>query len=131
MQVTMCELADYASTTNTGNLNVLGIFTSIMAAKLPARHPSMVLVLRVEGTAAEAERHHTIELHLMDPDGESVARMKNEFPPHHTPQAFSANHIIQIQDAQLAKYGGYTVSVFVNDDLKATRSFEVTQSTSQ
>ena len=57
MLVKLAVLADYANVTSDGKLNILGIFDRMNVLNLPAVHPQMNLVLRLEAhRAAEAMR---------------------------------------------------------------------------
>ena len=48
MNVRLAVLADYANVTGDGKLNILGIFDRINLLQIPAVHPQMHLVLRIE-----------------------------------------------------------------------------------
>lgn len=120
MQVKLALLADYANVTAEGKLNILGIFDRITVQELPAVHPQMHLILRLEAHAAERNRTHAIEIRLYDPDGLTVFEVKGEMVPHGTPGVTSAtNQILTLNNLQLSKAGGYMFVVFVNNDLKS------------
>jgi hypothetical protein len=120
MQVKLALLADYANVTAEGKLNILGIFDRISVEVMPAVHPQMHLVLRLEAHAAERERPQSIEIRLHDPDGETVFEVKGDIVPHGAPgHTIATNQILTLNNLQLTKTGGYTFVVFVNNDLKS------------
>lgn len=120
MHVTLAVLADYANVTGDGKLNILGIFDRMNVNALPAVHPQMNLVLRLEAHSAERDRSHPVEIRLHDPDGQTVFEIKGEIVPQGEPgHAISTNQILTLNNLQLARPGDYTFTVFVNNDLKA------------
>jgi hypothetical protein len=120
MHVTLAVLADYANVTADGKLNILGIFDRMNVTNLPAVHPQMNLVLRLEAHSAERDRSHPVEIRLHDPDGQTVFEVKGEIVPQGEPgHNISTNQILTLNNLQLAKTGDYTFIVFVNNDLKA------------
>jgi hypothetical protein len=120
VQVKLAVLADYANVTAEGKLNILGIFDRIAVAEFPAAHPQMHLVLRLEAHPAERDRTHDVELRLHGPDGETVFEVKGELEAHGPPgQAIATNQILTLSNLQLARPGGYTFVIFVDNDLKA------------
>jgi hypothetical protein len=54
----------------------MGIFNQVRAARVPAQHPAMQLVLRMEAVPAELGREHKIEIRCMDADGDDVFRIE-------------------------------------------------------
>ena len=120
MQVKLALLADYANVTAEGKLNILGIFDRISVNQIPAVHPQMHLILRLEAHPAERDRPHNIEIRLYDPDGQTVFEVKGDVVPHgQVGQAIATNQILTLNNLQLDKAGGYTFVVLVNNDLKS------------
>lgn len=113
MQVKLALLADYANVTAEGKLNILGVFDHINVNDVPAVHPQMHLILRLEAHPVERDRTHNVEIRLHDPDGQTVFEVKGDIVPHGTPgQTIATNQILTLNNLQLAKTGGYTFVVF-------------------
>lgn len=120
MQVKLALLADYANVTAEGKLNILGIFDRINVVGVPAVHPQMHFILRLEAHPAERDRTHNIEIRLYDPDGQTVFEVKGDIVPHgEVGHTIATNQILTLNNLQLTKTGGYTFVVFVNNDLKS------------
>lgn len=120
MHVNLGVLADYANVTGDGKLNILGIFDRINLMQIPAVHPQMHLVLRLEAHAAELDRQHDIEIRLHDPEGTTIFEVKGEIVPRGEPgRPVSTNQILTLNNLQLEKVGDFKFIVLVNNDLKA------------
>jgi hypothetical protein len=120
MQVKLALLADYANVTAEGKLNILGIFDRISVHEVPVVHPQMHLILRIEAHPAERDRVHNVEIRLYDPDGQTVFEVKGDVVPQGSVgQTVATNQILTLNNLQLAKAGGYTFVVLVNNDLKS------------
>ena len=119
MQVTLGVLADYANVTGDGKLNILGIFDRINLMQLPALHPQMHLVLRLEAHPAELDRAHGVEIRLHDPEGTTIFEVKGEIVPRgEAGRAVSTNQILTLNNLQLEKVGDYVFVVLINNDMK-------------
>jgi hypothetical protein len=120
MHVKLALLADYANVTAEGKLNILGIFDRINVQEIPAVHPQMHLILRLEAHSAERNRSHNVEIRLHDPDGETVFEVKGDIVPQGQPgESIATNQILTLNNLQLTKSGGYVFVVLINNDLKS------------
>lgn len=120
MKVRLALLADYANVTTEGKLNILGIFDRISVAKVPAVHPLMQFVLRLEARPAEVDRKHSLEIRLHGPDGGTVFDIKGEMmlQGRGPGEPVYTNQIITLNNLQLPEIGGYNFVVFIDNDLK-------------
>ena len=120
MQVKLAVLADYANVTGDGKLNILGIFDRINLTQVPAVHPQMHLILRLEAQQSERDRPHNVEIRLQDPQGTTIFEVNGDIVPHGD-GAFpiSANQILTLNNLQLEKIGAYSFAIFVDNDLKS------------
>lgn len=121
MQVKLALLADYANITAEGKLNILGVFDRIQVAGVPASHPQMQFILRLEAHSVERDRVHTLEIRLHDPDGQVAFELGGEvLPTGGGPgETLASNQIITINNLPLDQTGEYVFVVFVDNDLKA------------
>lgn len=126
MTVKLALLADYANISTDGKLNILGIFERINVVELPAVHPQMHLVLRLEAHSAERDRPHAIEIRLQDPDGETVFELGGEVVPRGPAgQPALNNQILTITNLALQKVGAYNFVILIDNDLKAETPLSV------
>ncbi len=126
MQIKLAVLADYANVTAEGKLNILGIFDRITVTEIPAVHPQMHLILRLEAHPAERGRPHQVEIRLHDPDGATIFEVKGEMKPQGPiGRAAATNQILTLNNLHLTREGGYNFVVFVNNDLKAEIPLDV------
>ena len=128
MHVRLALLADYANVTAEGKLNILGTFDHIAVSRLPAVHPHMHLILRLEAKSAEKDRLHTVDIRLHDPDGKTVFDLKGEMTPRGggPGESVATNQIIGINNLALEQEGEYTIAVFIDNDLKTELPLTVT-----
>ena len=77
MEVDLALIADAATIDSSGKLSILGIFDRIGTSSFPARHPHMVLVLRLIAAVNEAGKHQ-ITIALKDPAGREVVGVDGE-----------------------------------------------------
>jgi hypothetical protein len=119
MLVNLAVLADYANVTGDGKLNILGIFDRINLVQIPAVHPQMHLVLRLEAHPAELDRSHNVEIRLHDPEGTTIFEVKGEIIPRgDAGRPVSTNQILTLNNLQLEKVGDYVFVVLINNDVK-------------
>lgn len=120
MQVKLAVLADYANVTSDGKLNILGIFDRINLVQVPAVHPQMHLILRLEAHPAERDRSHMIEIRLHDPEGATIFEVKGDIVPQgEGSHPVATNQILTLNNLQLEKIGAYNFVIFINNDLKS------------
>ena len=128
MEIALAALADYASISREGKLSVMGIFNSVATNRLPARISSAHLVVSLELGAAEGEREHSVEIKCMDADGATAFTIDGEFraPPSRPGEILKMDQVLRLENLSFDKQGDYSISIFVNNDLKKTLRFRVT-----
>ena len=131
MDVSLALLADAANTSRDGKLNLLGIFDAIQAPKFPSTHPSMMLVLRLEASAADGDRAHDLDVRFIDADGARLFKIEARVvvPPGMEPgQPHQFTHPIQINGLALKRPGQYAFEVRMDGVLAATVPLRVLRS---
>jgi hypothetical protein len=85
MDVKLAVLADFASITREGKLNILGIFDEINAPKLPVQLPIFYLVASYEAGPAEFETEKSTQIAVTDADGNVMVRLEQKItdPKYH------------------------------------------------
>lgn len=129
MRVQLLLLADYASISQDGKLNVMGIFRGINSTGFPTTHSVMYLVVSLVAELGEVGQIRDITIKLVDADGaeqfavKGAADLKNEeglLMP-------EVNTIIQLRDVTFQKPGPYAFVVMVDKDYKESLSLQVNQ----
>jgi hypothetical protein len=110
MQVDFAFICDYAEATN--KINALGIgFDTIMAARVPTRHPTFFLVVQMRATVVEAGEKN-FEVHLIDDDGKEIMpALKGQFniprPPSGTES--TGRLAMRFDGVEFPRYGNYSI----------------------
>ncbi len=114
MQLEVFSLCD-AATVGAGKLNLLGVFDTIWARKMPVVHPQCTVALRVRFYASEGNKHN-VSVKLIDVDGKHVVPPTNGDIKIQHPKgqrSSSTNLIFNIQGLKLEKYGEYSIDLAV------------------
>lgn len=122
LRLQMITLANYASFSKSGGLNISETFDEIYTQKLPVSYPRFFLVLSVEGKKPESLL--TVDLEITGPKGEvvlqrpiSVVSGKNK----------KGSFILEIVGLTLSNEGNYTISVFHKTEEIGYTNFAVLQ----
>ena len=128
MKQIVAVLADYASISVGGKLNILGIFSNIIASNAPVVHPQMQLVFMYEFEFTEAG-NKDMKIVLVDDDGREILSMSGEVNVHRLPHGAPCQiyQIIQLNDIRFPKFGEYEFHVLINDGLVSTVPLKVIQ----
>jgi hypothetical protein len=130
MDVKFAVLADYASITREGKLNVLGIFDTINALAFPTAVPLFFVVVSYEAGAAEVGSIKQVEIVLCDEDGKHLLALPQELKvgrPQMSGTMATANQIAGIVGFQFSQAGSYQFDILVNGDSKKTISLRINQ----
>ncbi len=83
MQVKLAVLADFASISREGKLNIMGIFDEINPSKLPVSLPIFYVVVSYSTGAVEFDSDKDVEVALQNEDGQVLVRLRQ---PLHIPR---------------------------------------------
>ncbi len=78
MEVRLAVVADAANVSQEGKLNILGEFNQIFTSDFPTIHPSMSLVIKIEGDISEVEEEHRLQIRIVNEDGERIAELEEK-----------------------------------------------------
>lgn len=130
MDVTLAVLADFASVTREGKLNILGIFHEINPANFPTVLPIFYIVVAFEAGPMEAGSAKHTEIILHDADGGQKMRIQNDFevPPASRPGRRSGIHQINaIIQLRFENSGDYQFVIMVNGEEKGSIPLRVNE----
>jgi hypothetical protein len=129
MRVRIAVLADYASISIGDKLNILGIFSNIVARAEPIVHPQMQLVVQFEFDSVEAGKKD-VKIVLQDEDGKDILTVRGEInvprSPHGGPSM--VNQILVLNSTNFPKFGSYEFRVLINDRTEAEIPLTVSRS---
>lgn len=127
MELLTILAADYANIAQGGKLNVMGIFRNIYATSFPARHLSMILVVKLGADIGEFDDDRSLTIKLMDQDGNELMRFSSpiKIPKPSGGQRPEVNAILQINEIVFPQPGRYQFSVQVDKDFKGSLPIDV------
>jgi len=129
MELLTILAADYANVAQGGKLNVMGIFRNIYATNFPARHLSMMLVIKLGADLGEFGQERHLAIRLLDADGKELMRFESKaiVPTPTGGQRPEIDAIIQINEIVFPVPGRYQFTVFVDKDVKGSLPIDVIQ----
>lgn len=132
MRAPIILLADFANTSGR-KLNVMGVFTDILAPSFPARHHSMYLVVKIIRDVGDVAGEHTLAIRLLDQDGQPIMGMEGpvQFPRVDAGRQSSVTLILAVQDMEFKKEGAYEFVVSIDDELVDQTALHVSLQPSQ
>ncbi len=128
MQVRIACLADYASISMGDKLNIMGVFSQIMAHSEPIVHMQMQLVVQLQFEPAEAGKKQ-VRILLRDEDGKELLSLGGEITvPRATREAPAVvNQILVLNNVTFPHFGRYEFWVLLNDRLETTIPVAITR----
>jgi hypothetical protein len=130
MDVKLGLIADYANISQDGKLNVMGIFSRIVAQSFPVTHPVMHIVLVFHAGAAEKKSKKEFQVRMLNEDGKSIVEINGNLVVPDQPGPFvEIQQIFALQLLQLQSAGTYEFHVLVNGETKTTIPLMVQQQT--
>lgn len=132
MEVKFAHVCDYASISQEGKLSVMGIFDRIGAPQVPVVHPQMYVAFGLDLDYTEVGRPFTVEVQMVDSDGEPIWKAKAQGIPHMpvTAKPGDRNVVVQViplQGLTFREFGSYDVNIFTNGQMKERIQFNVSQ----
>ena len=123
MDLDTVMLADYASASAEGKLNVIGVFNIIRSNNFPTRHPVMYVVTIVSASMAEVGTTSKIGIKLMDEDAKiQLLDFSRDVTVEQRPsgQRYRLQGILQVTDIVFPKAGTYQISVLIDGHEKGS-----------
>jgi hypothetical protein len=118
MKVMLAVVADAANISVDDKLNILGIFQSLSASSVPARHPQMVVVVCLTAEPSERGRSYNMDVVMVDEDGKTVQQfppMPFTVPPEGPSRSTTIRALAEIRDLIFPKFGEYTLDILVDN----------------
>ncbi|MBN2456550.1 MAG: hypothetical protein JXB29_08480 [Sedimentisphaerales bacterium] len=130
MEVKLACLADYASITREGKLNILGIFDTINAPSFPFALPVFYVVISFEAGAAEFDTEKNVGIALCDEDGNALFNLEQTLKiarPNRMGSLFTTNQIGAIIGFPFSQSGHYQFAILTNGETKKLLSLTVNE----
>lgn len=121
MKVELLAMCD-AATDSAGKLNILGVYDTIGAPKMPAVHPRCAIVLKIRFERIERGEHR-LKLNIIDEDGApvipSLEAPLNVTFPNAQPSA-TAQMILDLHNVKFTRFGQFAIDLAVDGRQEAT-----------
>lgn len=118
-------VCDAANISQTGNLNVLGIFRNINSAKFPCQHPRFTYVANIEFHRSESGKH-SFRINFIDDDGKDIiSPLTGEIEVSSSNR--SANILVELANIQFPKAGIYEIDLTLDNQHVTTESINIIQ----
>jgi len=129
MEVALFVAADFANQTESGKLNILGVFTAIYAKKFPVRHRRLFLIIKLIAGLGENETEHDLRILFVDADGHELQDMPGKLMIEHPKggKQATAEIILEVGALLLPKPGTYEFRLILNKDIKGILPIEAIQ----
>lgn len=133
MKLLMAVLADGANVSETGKMNILGIFDRVRVGGFPAHLPDMVLAIRVGLEFEDGNKEHTLTVAVADEDGVSqgdimVTTTVGEIEAGETRLL---NQVVYLEDVGIEEAGQVSFSLLWNGERKGQVELKIEQDESE
>jgi hypothetical protein len=121
LEVALAVVALNASSDANHRMNITGVFTDIHPPVMPCRMTNFCLVIFFEANAAEVGQPRTIEVHLLDADGNRTLSFGKTIvvpPPPRAGSRPSFSEVFFLRNALFTRTGDHEFSILVGDDHK-------------
>lgn len=124
MKIKYSFVCDAANISQSGNLNVLGIFKNIFASQFPATHPKLTYVANVEFHRSEIGKH-TFKVNFIDEDGREVLPPLNgEIDVNNS---LFTTIILDIANINFMRPGVYEIDLVIDNQHISTENITISQ----
>jgi hypothetical protein len=115
MEVRIGVLADYASVSENNKLNIMGIFTNIIAVAEPVVQPQMMLVAQFEFNSSECGEKH-IKIVLVEEDGQDIFSISGKVQIDRAADGGPSmlNQILRLNTIVFPKWGQYEFRIVLD-----------------
>jgi hypothetical protein len=120
VEIKLALLSECANVTRDGKLNLMGVSSVISARALPWVQPQTQLVLQFEVGPADWETEKSIEVQLLDADGNRVSAMQGKVKVARPKEdkALQINSIMAINNLRFNNDGDYIFVISVNGQVE-------------
>ncbi|MDA0232341.1 MAG: hypothetical protein O3B04_05045 [Chloroflexi bacterium] len=128
MEITLAVLADFASVSAEGKLNVMGIWDQVKTRQMPAQVLSPYLVMHLEANITEVEQPRLLRIQLVDADGRQLLAGEQQITINRPTEAGvtpSFNVISRFPALQFPQPGLYKFAISIDTDHKRDISLRV------
>jgi len=131
VRVDLAVLADYATVTADQKLVIVGVFDVIRAKKVPVRHASMYVALRICSGAID-NGEHTVTVRPVDPDGKALGpELKADFTvqvPLDTDGEGALQLVMGLGYVEFKVFGPYAVDILIDGRFEDTVALRLQES---
>lgn len=126
MKVRLIAVADYASVSLEGKLNVMGIFSTIQAREVPVTHPQLYLVVQFSVETADSGQTFEVVIALRSPRNVELLRLESSLVvPDAIPPTARLPQIVALHLLRFEEFGEHTFTVSVNGQDLASTAFNL------
>ena len=121
MEVTLAVAALNASSDANNRTNITGVFTDVHPPVMPCRMSNFCLVIFFEAHSAEIGHPRTIQVHLLDADGNRTLSFDETIvvpPPQREGSRPSFNKVFFLQSVLFTSTGNHEFAILVDGDYK-------------
>lgn len=115
------HICDFVSITHDGKLNILGVFDSLEAPKLPNKYSAFYVVASVSGAPGKYDEE--LELKFPGEDPISIKKQTIEIDKEGNSRAV---FVARFRDIPFTKVGIHTVIVRIDNEIIGERRLEIT-----
>jgi len=121
MDIPLAVIADYASATREGKLNVMGIFNALKVKSLPHTQPQIYLVWQAEAGPAEWGMKKDVEIKLLDENAKQVLSVRGNLMIPEKGEAgrlTSINSIMAFNNVKFEVAGDYAFAILIGGETR-------------